>query len=115
MSTQTSFAPASAMPIAMPPQMLGLVPVMRATLCCSCIRGLALAPSPSGKGCAHTVAPKGPQGLVKAPHPNPLPAGEGTDYGRKVAKHLFELNRYVSTQAVSVGLRPSSAMAPARH
>jgi hypothetical protein len=23
--------------------------------------------------CAHTVAPKGPQRLVNAPHPNPLP------------------------------------------
>src|SRR5262249_20359161 len=39
----------------------------------------------------------------------------GHHYGRKVAKHLFELKRYVSTQAVSVGLRPNSAMAPARH
>src|SRR5207253_4959539 len=29
--------------------------------------------------CAHTVAPKGPRGpWDKAPHPNPLPEGEGT-------------------------------------
>src|SRR2546423_1408519 len=41
MSTQTTLAPASAMPTAMPPQMLGLVPVMRAILLWSFMGGLA--------------------------------------------------------------------------
>src|SRR5262249_2413529 len=34
--------------------------------------------------CAHTVAPKGARGSWdKAPHPNPLPLGEGTRHSRQ--------------------------------
>src|SRR5262252_1663583 len=57
-STQTTLAPASAMPTAMPPQILGLVPVMRAIFLWSCI-SLSFEASHQN------------------PHPNPLPEGRG--------------------------------------